>query len=289
MGREGGGVRRTTAEHSQPPPPSFQTHARTVVERCTCLELPVCVYICRRLTAASVPVCTCIRLHAWLYRVLLCLYLSCDTCLTLPVCTCLRLPVRTCRRLPAHLYLLQVTCTSVPVSAYLCVCTCLTLPARLYLSRGYLMCTCLNLPVILYLSQISCASVPVSAHLHAVCTCLSLPVCTCPRLPVCTCLSLPVRTCLSLPVSAYLCVPVPGYLRVCTYCCKVVLSYAQYQDASGNLLDLSNELYVNADADASDVASHESVATPGGYSAQRRRQRSTLTSAVFEDDFYCQG
>ena len=33
-----------------------------------------------------------------------------------------------------------------------------------------------------------------------------------------------------------------GYLRVCTYCCKVVLSYAQNPEATGNLWDLSEDI-----------------------------------------------
>ena len=80
----------------------------------------------------------------------------------------------------------------------------------------------------------------------------------------------------------------PGCLRVCTYCCKVVLSYAQNIESTADLHSLSNDLQHLAVTDIS----HDSMSTP--YSdistsnlqtpTTKRKHSRGMTTSIFDDE-----
>ena len=84
----------------------------------------------------------------------------------------------------------------------------------------------------------------------------------------------------------------PGYLRVCTYCCKVVLSYAQNPEVSGDLGALSEDLHhlsSGAEPESSGSTSGQGQ-TPGQgqdvewVTPSKRKARQMTSHSIFEAD-----
>ena len=84
---------------------------------------------------------------------------------------------------------------------------------------------------------------------------------------------------------------VAGYLRVCTYCCKVVLSYAQNPEATGSLWDLSEDirqhLLVSPDAGHADRQGSATSGDVGWWELQSKILQRRQSTA--DDQEYRQG